>query len=43
MVDRTGDDAGAELFALGWKPLALILAETLILLCFVLAGLFLFF
>lgn len=33
----------AELFALGWKPLALILAETLILLCFVLAGLFLFF
>jgi uncharacterized integral membrane protein (TIGR00698 family) len=33
----------AELFALGWKPLALILAETLVLLCFVLAGLFLFF
>lgn len=32
----------AELFALGWKPLALILAETLVLLCFVLAGLFLF-
>jgi uncharacterized integral membrane protein (TIGR00698 family) len=33
----------AELFALGWKPLALILAETVILLGFVLAGLFLFF
>ncbi|PJI39148.1 putative sulfate exporter family transporter [Ferrovibrio sp.] len=33
----------AELFALGWKPLALILTETLVLLCFVLAGLFLFF
>lgn len=33
----------AELFALGWKPLALILAETLILLCFVLVGLFFFF
>lgn len=32
----------AELFALGWKPLALILAETLVLLAFVLAGLFLF-
>lgn len=32
----------AELFALGWKPLALILAETAILLCFVLTGLFLF-
>lgn len=32
----------AELFALGWKPLALILVETLVLLCFVLAGLFLF-
>jgi uncharacterized integral membrane protein (TIGR00698 family) len=32
----------AELFALGWKPLALILAETVVLLCFVLAGLFLF-
>jgi uncharacterized integral membrane protein (TIGR00698 family) len=30
-----------ELFALGWKPLLLILGETLILLCFVLAGLFL--
>jgi uncharacterized integral membrane protein (TIGR00698 family) len=33
----------AELFALGWKPLLLILGETLILLCFVLAGLFLLF
>jgi uncharacterized integral membrane protein (TIGR00698 family) len=29
----------AELFALGWKPLALILAETVILLGFVLLGL----
>jgi uncharacterized integral membrane protein (TIGR00698 family) len=33
----------AELFALGWKPLLLILAETVILLGFVLIGLFLFF
>ncbi|MEK9971164.1 MAG: putative sulfate exporter family transporter, partial [Ferrovibrio sp.] len=32
-----------ELFALGWKPLLLILGETLILLGFVLAGLFLLF
>ncbi len=30
----------AELFALGWKPLLLILAETVILLGFVLVGLF---
>lgn len=32
----------AELFALGWKPLALILAETVILLVFVLTGLLFF-
>ncbi|WP_374299773.1 YeiH family protein [Ferrovibrio sp.] len=33
----------AELFALGWKPLVLILAETVILLGFVLLGLLIFF
>lgn len=32
----------AELFALGWKPLLLILAETMVLLGFVLIGLFFF-